>query len=202
MKKNYYEYATWSLIVSGLIALSYYKNGDAINLFSIVAAVVSVILGVYSLFSSISQNQDTSKLVNEIDKLNDKINFKLDNINDKLTLSINGKEIDNTNIREGVSIFVQHTNSKDELKVNKKDFKEKMNETIMNYGLSSELIDAQILSDDMNVNSVSLVVIMKGKIGTDQLVKIIDEVSRDSRIVTNANGGTCITHNTSMIINI
>lgn len=190
MNEKYYKYSTFVLIISGIIALSYFDNQDAINLFSIVAAVVSIILGVYSLFTSESKNNETNAVFRKLELLNNKIDMKLDNLKDEVK---NIKVMNSDNKVEEIITYqgetyqyVSHTDFDSEVELDEEEIKQQINKGLNAYYSEMKIDFVKVLSKSKNIKSATILVIGKGRINEDIFEKIIGEAIMHSTKQSNS----------------
>ncbi|WP_346890735.1 hypothetical protein [Clostridium sp. UBA3887] len=201
-KKNYYKYSTFLLLIGIIIALSWYTNQDAINLFSIITAVVSIILAIYSLFTSNDQNKDTRDLNVEIKLLNERVISKLDSINDKIKLNIDGKSYKADSADTGATIYVEHIDFENPIKVNSSDFEKKLVDNLSAYNKAWSVIEIKILNFDDESNSITLILIINSVIKAEIISEIVQNTSRESNVFTNINGYKLVSKCASTVIYI
>lgn len=197
MKVRFYKYSTFLFTI--LVALSFYKNQEAINLFSIVSAVVSIILGIYSLITSSTNNMEASKSFKDLEVINTKIDMKLDNLKDEVrSIKIfNDSNDDNLMKNEKIGIqdnilqYIANVNPRRNAQINEIDetcFSNNLSDELKSYASKVEIITATLLyelSNDSFIKSFTVCVIIKGALNKDKLNNIVQDIlSKNNGIIT------------------
>lgn len=187
MKEKHYIQIIVLLVVSSIVALSYYQNGEAINLFSIISAILSGVLAVYSLFSSYKNNENTDGALKKLELLTSKIDYKIDYLKDdvrSLKVIKNDGTYSNTILPgEDVSIYVSHISSESELLINKSSFDDELNNELMSFASTCKVLSAYILNTEKDKKSFTVIVAVKGKVFEDKLRQIVEDTISNNKIV-------------------
>lgn len=198
-----------SIIVGILIALSYYNNTAAINLFSILAAVVSTILAVYSLFTSNNNNDQVNKVFTDLQTLNTKIDTKLDYIKEDVKRITTVSSFDNSNKKEEnqvlnlndkVTVYVEHLWCESKMEISQKNFKMELRKSLLEFNSNCEIISANILHSQKDSNVVTILIVLDGKMMEDAIMKIVEQIKSKENVIK--YGGLKLTEYNVITLNI